>query len=81
MQKDEEILQEIERSFLPLRCVAEIWYDGAQLRFRVFDALGQTLRTRNLKIEQAQHRATLQGFIKVDRDFLQRKGHKLNPLP
>ena len=81
MPNDDEIVQGIKRSFLPLRCEAEIWDDGAQLHYRVFNKLDQALRTRNLNIGQARNGPTLRGILEIDRAWLERKGHKLGPWP
>ncbi len=45
MLTNDEICAFIENAFLPNRCVAEIWDYNKKLRFKVFDAEGNSVAT------------------------------------
>src|SRR5437667_237732 len=66
MLSHEEITARIERAFLPLRCVAEIWDNGQSLRFQVFDANDNSvLRIRALRLDELRDEKQLEQALQL----------------
>lgn len=79
MLTDDQIKERIENAFGPLRCVAEIWDYGHQIRFKVFDAKGnEILEMPELTLRNVRDEAQLRTVLSVARDRVENKGFVLN---
>ena len=75
MLSHEEITARIERAFLPLRCVAEIWDNGQSLRFQVFDANDNSvLRIRALRLDELRDEKQLEQALQLARSRIRAQG-------
>ena len=78
-QAAEEAVRTLEKSFTPLRCVAEVWDYGERIRFRVFDAEDEPLLTvEELGRKHFSKPAELQAVISIARARLTELGNVLD---
>ena len=63
MLTDEEICLQIQSSFEPYLCVAEIWDYGKKLRLRVFDNQNKPLKTiENIELNSIRNTVDIESL-------------------
>ena len=80
----ETIKYAIETAFRPLRCVVELYDDGTQLRFRLFDPNAKpTLRTllkmEGQRVSHLSDPQNLNELISLCREHAEELGYRLEP--
>ena len=82
MISNDEIKEEIESAFSPLRCVAEIWDYGQKLRFKVFDGSDEgVIEMPSIGIGDISDESDLRRLLESARERVEQKGNKLDPWP
>ncbi|WP_313203068.1 DUF1652 domain-containing protein [Pseudomonas sp.] len=78
-QAAEEAVKTLEKSFAPLRCVAEVWDYGERIRFRIFDGDDEPLLTvEEIVRKRFSQPAELQAVISTARARLRELGNVLD---
>jgi len=71
---NEQIKEVVERAFLPLRCVAEIWDYDFKLRFKVFDDDGKGLvKMPNIVLDDVRDQSCLEDILRQVRSRIEKK--------
>jgi len=82
MKTNEQICAVVEGAFSPLNCVAEIWDYEQKLRFRVSDAMNETvLSCPSEVLANLRADAALTAFLQDVRAEVEANGYTLNPWP
>ena len=79
---DQEIKLRLEQGFAPYRCEVKIDSDLGIFSFKIFDAVNKVItKKENVSLLKFYDEKILESYIRVLRNYLEEKGHKLNPRP
>lgn len=80
MLTNDQIVSKIESSFMPFRCVAEIWDYDSKLRFKVFDEKDQVIvEMPSVVLSGIRQESHLDNILSQVRLRIQDKGYALDP--
>jgi stress-induced morphogen len=82
MIEDQKIKQRLEQAFAPHRCEVIIDPYKPQLSFKIFGEDDKVItKKENMSPHQFYDEKMLESYIRVLRNYIEEKGHKLNPWP
>lgn len=79
MLTNEQITAQIENTFKPLTCVAEIWDYGRRIRFKVFDSNDSgILEIPDLILVNIRDESQLRSVLSAARESIEERGFVLD---
>lgn len=81
MLEQHAVLDRIEASFKPFRCVAQMWDYDAKVRFRVFNEMDEGIATvPKLPFRVARNEKLLRGVLNAVRAGIGSRGYIMRPI-